>query len=217
MIPMMTKVSLVRHGLVENPGQVYYGRLPGFGLAPLGQAQAAAAGDYLKDGAVDAIYHSPMLRARQTAEIIRSRCGQTTPLAECDLLNEILSAYDGQSVAEMERRDWDFYHEVSLPYEQPEDVLARIVAFFDLARHKHPGRHVVGVSHADPIAFAIMWANQLPLSADQRKQLIVCGVPDSYPAPASISTFSFAATAERALLEFCYHAPSVPGTGPNDA
>ncbi|MBP6016540.1 MAG: histidine phosphatase family protein [Candidatus Promineofilum sp.] len=214
---MKTKISLVRHGLVENPGEVYYGRLPGFGLAQLGQAQAAAAGDYLSEDAVDVIYHSPMLRAFQTAEIIQSRCGPTTPLVECDLLNEIHSAYDGQSVAEMERRDWNFYLEVSPPYEQPEDVLARIVAFFDLVREKHPGRHVVGVSHADPISFAVMWANSLPVSAEQRKQLVVCGVPDGYPAPASISTFSFANTGERELLEFCYHAPPVPGTGQHEA
>lgn len=206
---MTTKISLVRHGLVENPGKVYYGRLPGFGLAQLGQTQAAAAGDYLKGDAVAVIYHSPMLRARQTAEIIRSLCGGATPLVECDLLNEIHSAYDGQSVAEMERRDWDFYRQVSPPYERPEDVLARIVAFFDLARERHPGRHVVGVSHADPIAFAILWANQLPVSANQRKQLVACGVPDSYPTPASISTFSFAETDERDLVEFCYHAPSI--------
>ncbi len=207
---MITKVSLVRHGLVENPGEVYYGRLPGFGLAQLGQAQAYATGEYLKDGDVAVIYHSPMLRALQTAEIIRSRCGRTTPLTECDLLNEIHSAYDGQPVAEMERRNWNFYHEVSPPHEQPEDVLARIVAFFDLVRDKHPGRHVVGVSHADPIAFAVLWANRLPASAEQRKQLVVCGVPDGYPAPASISTFSFADTDERELLAFAYHAPSVP-------
>lgn len=199
----------MRHGLVENPDEVYYGRLPGFGLAQVGQAQAAAAGDYLKGDAVAVIYHSPMLRARQTAEIIRSLCGGATPLVECDLLNEIHSAYDGQPVAEMERRDWDFYRQVSPPYERPEDVLARIVAFFDLARERHPGRHVVGVSHADPIAFAILWANQLPVSANQRKQLVACGVPDSYPTPASISTFSFAETDERDLVEFCYHAPSI--------
>jgi len=50
----------------------------------------------------------------------------------------------------------------------------------------------------------------LPASAEQRKQLVVCGVPDGYPAPASISTFSFADTDERELLAFAYHAPSVP-------
>ena len=77
----MTKISLIRHGLVHNPAEVYYGRLPGFGLAELGRAQAAAAGDYLAGAGIVAVYHSPMLRAFQTAEIVRSRCAASaTPI-----------------------------------------------------------------------------------------------------------------------------------------
>ena len=57
----MTKISLIRHGLVHNPAEVYYGRLPGYGLAALGRAQAAAAGDYLAGAGIVAVYHSPML------------------------------------------------------------------------------------------------------------------------------------------------------------
>jgi broad specificity phosphatase PhoE len=201
----MTRVSLVRHGLVENPGGVYYGRLEGFGLAAEGRAQAAAAGQHLAHEAVVAIYHSPLLRARQTAEILRAHCTATASLAECALLNEIYSPFDGRSVEEMERRDWNFYHEVSPPFEQPHDVLARILDFFELARQKYPRRHVVGVSHADPIAFAILWASALPISAEQRKRLFECGLPDSYPAPASISTFTFAEGNEGKLLDLSYH------------
>ena len=206
----MTKISLVRHGLVHNPGEVYYGRLPGFRLAELGRAQAAAAGDYLADAAVDAIYHSPMLRAYQTADILRSHCAATTQLAECTLLNEIHSPFDGRPIAEMERRNWNFYQEVDASFEQPEDIVARILRFFELAHAKHPGRHVIGVSHADPIAFTIMWASGLPLAAEARKRLVECGVSDGYPAPASISTFTFAEGHAGQLLEFRYHAPSAP-------
>jgi broad specificity phosphatase PhoE len=205
----MTKISLVRHGLVHNPDEVYYGRLPGFRLAERGRAQAVAAGDYLAGAAVEAIYHSPMLRALQTADILRSRCAATAPLAECTLLNEILSPFDGRPVAEMERRNWDFYHEVDGSFEQPKDIVARIMRFFELAREKYPGGHVVGVSHADPIAFTIMWANGLPLAAEARKHLVTCGVTDGYPAPASISTFTFAEDGAEQLPAFRYHAPGI--------
>lgn len=204
----MTKISLVRHGLVHNPDQVYYGRLPGFSLADRGRAQAAAAGDYLAQTDVDAVYHSPMLRAFQTATIVHSRCAMTAPLEECALLNEIFSPYDGHPVEEMERRNWDFYDGIAPPYEKPEDIAERLVRFFDLARQLHPNSHVVGVSHADPIAFAILWAHGMTLSADQRKQLQPCGVPDNYPAPASISTFTFAAGYDRTLVDFQYYAPN---------
>lgn len=203
----MTTVSLIRHGLVHNPKQVYYGRLPGFSLAERGRQQAATAGRYLQDQSIAVIYHSPMLRAAETAEIVLAHCGAEPPLVECSLLNEIHSVYDGRTVAEMEDREWDFYGDVSPPYEEPADVLERLIAFFELARREHPGGHVVGVSHADPIAFAILWAAGLPMSAEGRKRLTDCGIVDSYPAHASVSTFFFDESEDR-LVGFEYASPS---------
>lgn len=203
----MTTVSLIRHGLVHNPQQVYYGRLPGFSLAEQGRQQAAAAGRYLLDKPIAAIYHSPMLRAAETAEIVRAHCGAEPPLVETPLLNEIHSVYDGRTVKEMEGRDWNFYGDVSPPYEEPADVLERMIAFFELARREHPGGHVVGVSHADPIAFTILWAAGLPLSAEGRKRLTDCGIDDSYPAHASVSTFFFDES-QGELTGFEYASPS---------
>jgi broad specificity phosphatase PhoE len=198
----------VRHGLVENPGQVYYGRLDGFGLAAEGRAQAAAAGRYLAGDSVATIYHSPMLRARQTAAILRAQLAAPAPLEECALLNEIHSPYDGRPVAEMERIHWDFYYDISPPFEGPADVLARMLAFFERMRDDHPGAHVVGVSHGDPIAFAILWAFSLPVTAEQKKRLTSCGVPDGYPAPASVSTFTFDEESGGDVVDFCYHSPA---------
>jgi broad specificity phosphatase PhoE len=204
----MTKISLVRHGLVENPDEVYYGRLPGFKLADEGRAQAAAAGRYLAWESVAVVYHSPMLRAVQTAEVLCAQLDEPTPLVECDLLNEIHSPYDGQTAEEMERRDWDFYSEIDSSYEQPDEILARVLSFFEHVREKHPRQHVVGVSHGDPIAFAVLWAfGRLP-STQQRRYLLECGVSGSYPARASISTFTFADQGEGGLLSFRYHCPS---------
>lgn len=203
----MTKISLVRHGLVHNPDEVYYGRLPGFRLAELGREQAAATGRALALEDVSAVYHSPMQRAVETATIVRSFCATDAPLIECGLLNEIYSPYDGRTVEEMDRMDWDFYGINDPNYEQPEQILARMLKFFDQAREQHPGQHVVGVSHADPIAFAVVWAGGLPLTAEQRKRLVECGVPDNYPSPASISTFTFADTEERKLIDFRYQSP----------
>lgn len=45
----MQRVYLVRHGEVDNPGGVIYGRLPGFGLTPRGHDMAAAAADDLRE------------------------------------------------------------------------------------------------------------------------------------------------------------------------
>ena len=203
----MTAISLVRHGLVENPDEVYYGRLSGFGLAAAGREQAAAAGRYLATRPIVAIYHSPMQRTAETAAILRAYHPASPPLVELALLTEIHSPYDGLSVAEMERRQWDFYSQISAPYEFPTDIQARMLAFFDLVRQRHAGQHVVGVSHGDPIAFAILWAFGRPATAEQKQFLRECGVAGGYPVRASVSTFSWPDDASGSRPDFSYYAP----------
>jgi broad specificity phosphatase PhoE len=65
-----TNVHLIRHGEVDNPHHVVYADLPGYGLSPLGHAQATAAADYLSDLPLRRVISSPLLRARQTAAAI---------------------------------------------------------------------------------------------------------------------------------------------------
>ena len=212
----MTTVLLVRHGLVDNPRQVYYGRLPGFGLAEEGREQARSAGRRLAHEPIAAIYHSPMQRAVETAAIVRAEQPAAPPLLATPLLNEIHSPYDGRSVAEMEDRDWDFYSDLAgmaapaagaPPYETPPAVLARVLSFFELVRAAHPGQHVVGISHGDPISFAIMWACGLTPSVSQSRLLPEWGIPGNYPAPASVSTFVLAGGEETKLIDFHYQVP----------
>lgn len=71
-----TRISFVRHGTVDNPRDVFYGRLPGFVLSVEGDRQARAAAEALRHEPIAAIYTSPMRRARQTADIPTSnrRC-----------------------------------------------------------------------------------------------------------------------------------------------
>lgn len=211
---MLTTISLVRHGLVENPRRIYYGRLPGFVLAAEGREQAAAAGRYLAGADVAAVYHSPMERAAETAAILGAALPRPVPLVECALLNEIHSADDGRTTDEMKELDWNFYRAVAPPYENPADVLARIMEFFAFARGNHAGQHVAGVSHADPIAFAVMWSCGLSLSAEMRKQLEGCGIPEGYPSPASVSSFTFNA-ADNQLVGFHYLCPYTSSPRPN--
>jgi broad specificity phosphatase PhoE len=203
----MVTVSLVRHGLVENPRQVYYGRLAGFGLAAAGQAQAASAGRYLAAQPIAAVYHSPMQRAAETAAILAAQLPTLAPLIECAWLNEIHSPHDGLPMAELERRNWDLYGDLAAPYELPEAILTRVLAFFDHARANHAGQHVVGVSHGDPIAFAVLWANGYPSTAKSQHALRNCGLPIGYPVHASISTFMLGDSVADGALGYSYHEP----------
>ncbi|MFW5941221.1 MAG: histidine phosphatase family protein [Chloroflexota bacterium] len=188
----MTTIHLVRHGHIVNPEGVYHGRLPGFPLSDEGREQAAAAGAWLREKPIAAIYCSPMLRTRQTGEIIRDALRPPPPLHVEPLLNEVYSPFDGRSHDEMAARNWDFYTGIDAPYEQPQDILNRVLAFFDRARREHEGQHVVGVTHADPLAFLWLWVREHALTPEDRKRLDAFGLPDAYPATASISTFVFA-------------------------
>lgn len=184
-----TSISLVRHGLVANPDNVYYGRLAGFSISDEGREQAKAAAEALAAEDVVALYSSPMQRAQQTAAILGVVLGLEP--RENELLHEIYSAYDGSPVAEMEARNWDGYTGTGPPYEQPIDILDRMRRFLDEMREQFPGQHTVGVTHADPIAFTILWALGEELVVSKRGTLDRHGFMDVYPAPASITTFRF--------------------------
>src|ERR1700758_5384497 len=68
-------VHLVRHGEVDNPGGVLYGRLPGFYLSEAGLLVAKAAADFLAGRDITAVRSSPLERALQTAEPIAAEFG----------------------------------------------------------------------------------------------------------------------------------------------
>lgn len=79
------QLHLVRHGEVDNPDGILYGRLPGFGLTPRGRHMAFLAADELRDRGrkYSALYASPLLRAQQSARPISETLGlrvQTEPL-----------------------------------------------------------------------------------------------------------------------------------------
>src|ERR1700759_1292711 len=68
-----TVVHLLRHGEVENPKGVIYGRIPGFGLSEDGRMMAKAAADHLAERDVVAIFPPPRERAGETAEPLAER------------------------------------------------------------------------------------------------------------------------------------------------
>lgn len=60
-------IHLVRHGEVDNPGRVLYGRLPGFRLSALGQRMATSAADSLAGKPVRRLISSPLQRTQESA------------------------------------------------------------------------------------------------------------------------------------------------------
>ncbi len=60
-------VHLVRHGEVENPEGILYGRLPGYGLSGRGRRMAQAAAESFDGRQVAAIVASPLQRTQESA------------------------------------------------------------------------------------------------------------------------------------------------------
>lgn len=185
-----TIVHLVRHGYVHNPNAIVYGRLPRFRLSAEGQSQAQAAGEALSHKPLAAIYSSPLLRARQTAQAIRSFHASLS-VRLVPLLVEISSPYDGVKISAMEARKWDLYSGNQHPHEQPEQIAERGRQFLQRMRSTHPGQQVVAVTHGDVLAFTIMWAKGETPNWQRKAQMARFGFSDNYPQTASITSFMF--------------------------
>ena len=68
-------VHLVRHGEVENPHGILYGRIPGYHLSETGRLMAKTAADYLAGRDVTVLKSSPLERALETAEPFAAEFG----------------------------------------------------------------------------------------------------------------------------------------------
>src|SRR5262249_41370636 len=90
-----TVVHLVRHGEVENPQRVLYGRLTGFHLSAEGRVMARAAADFLAGGDVTVLRSSPLERALETAEPLAAQFG--LPVVVDERLVEPWNHFEGMT------------------------------------------------------------------------------------------------------------------------
>jgi len=64
---MSSTVHVARHGEVENPQKILYGRQPGWRLSNRGQEMAQVLGEWSKSIDLGALHVSPLQRAQETA------------------------------------------------------------------------------------------------------------------------------------------------------
>jgi broad specificity phosphatase PhoE len=151
-----TVVHLVRHGQVENPRRVLYGRLPGYSLSARGQAQAGLLARHFADVPLAAVLASPLERAQQTATPIAATHGLEL---RTDLrLIESSNVFEGVAgnVAWYILRHpkiWWQLRDLRAPSwgERNVDMVERVHAVVDAVRDEFAGQHVVLVSHQAPI------------------------------------------------------------------
>ena len=191
--------------MVHNPQGVFYGRLPRYSLSTEGHQQAEAVAWFFADRPLAAIYSSPMLRARQTAQAVAARHPRLRVHIH-RLLNEVHVPIQGLPLSEGIARGWDLYTGNQPPFERVEDIFSRMLRFTAAVRQRHAGQEVLAVTHGDPIGFLMLWAQRRPVTALNKAPLY-----QNYLAVGSVTTlvFTTASTEETPALEY-----SVPHSGP---
>jgi probable phosphomutase (TIGR03848 family) len=180
--PAPTLVLLVRHGLTPTTGKVLPGRAKGLHLSDQGKAQAEAVAERVAAlSPIDAIYASPLERARETAAPIARRTGKAVRvergLLECDF-----GEWTGGELKVLAKRpEWSTIQRWPSGFRFPEgesfpEMQARVNATLARLTAAHPGGRIVAVSHADPIKAAVASALGTPLDLFQRIAISTCSV-----------------------------------------
>jgi broad specificity phosphatase PhoE len=154
----MPTIHLVRHGEVENPKGVIYGRLPGFHLSERGQKQAEAAGERLADRDVGVIWASPMERAQETAQAINKHHGLEIVTDERVTESQTTVEGVGRTLKAflMAPRHWWHFRNPWTPSwgESFVEIKTRMLEAVRAATEQADGREVVIVSHQTPVLVA---------------------------------------------------------------
>src|SRR3954471_21679880 len=169
-----TLVLYVRHGQTATTGTTLPGRAPGLHLSDAGREQAAgAAGRVAELSRVDAVYASPLERARETgAPIAAARQLKVTVdrgLLECDFGDWT----GGELKKLMKLPEWRTVQGYPSGFRFPGgesfvEMQDRMVATVQRLAARHLGGVVVCVSHADPIKAAVAQAVGTHLDLFQR-------------------------------------------------
>lgn len=190
MLTTQIHISFIRHGLVHNPENIIYGRMPGYRLSIQGIEDARRAAEALKDVPLKAVYSSPLLRTRQTAkELLRHH--PTLKLAISSLLTEVNTAFEGQPESHLKEVFGDVYAKAGKKHEQPHDILERSMKFIQKIRKTHAGGHVAAVTHGDVILFLQLWANGYKATAGNKLNLATITSLREYPATGSVTTLTY--------------------------
>lgn len=174
-----TIVHLLRHGEVDNPNKVMYGRLPGYHLSAVGHRMAERAAKALTDRDISYLVSSPLERARETAAPLAEALGLAVALDE--RLIEAGNRFEGRPFGPGDRallhpRAWPllanpFRPSWGEPYLQ---VARRMLAAVEAARLAAQGHEAVCVSHQLPIWTLRRYVRHQRLWHDPRRRQ--CGL-----------------------------------------
>ncbi|MFT4186272.1 MAG: histidine phosphatase family protein [Micrococcaceae bacterium] len=153
-----TIVHLLRHGEVDNPNNILYGRLPGFHLSELGNEMAQLVYDnFLAGRDVSYLASSPLERTLETAAPAAK--GFALEVHKDDRLIEGHNEFEGQKVNKKtftNRKNLRYLHNPFKPSwgESYKDIVTRMQVAIETAAKKAEGHEALLVSHQLPIWMA---------------------------------------------------------------
>lgn len=156
-----TIVHVCRHGQVQNPDHVLYGRLPGYGLSELGQAMAQRLGEHFAQTPLDHLRVSPLQRAKETLAPIAARHADL-PITEEPRVIEAANVFEGRNFGRFNQKLliptnwWHFRNPMRPSWGEPyRDIAVRMrAAIADMAASVPAGGQALVVAHQLPIYIA---------------------------------------------------------------
>jgi broad specificity phosphatase PhoE len=182
MTPVKTTVHLMRHGEVDNPEGVLYGRRDGFHLTPRGREMAQVVADAIKHRDITHLRVSPLERAQETAAPLAKARG--LEIVTDDRVIESANDFEGRSFKRgprdmLDPRVWTkLYNPLRPSWGEPyKEISARMMAAVEDARDAARGHEAVIVSHQLPIWTTRMHVEKRSMLHDPRKrQCTLCSL-----------------------------------------
>ena len=171
----ITVVHLMRHGEVDNPDGVLYGRLAGYHLSELGRQMADRVAEHLADRDITYVCASPLERAQETATPIAKAHG--LDLATDARLIEAENVFQGKTFgvgdgALKRPANWKHLFNPFKPSwgEPYAEQVVRMMGALDAAKDAARGHEAVLVSHQLPIWIVRCAVEKRRLWHDPRKR-----------------------------------------------
>jgi broad specificity phosphatase PhoE len=173
---MSTTVHVARHGEVENPKKILYGRQPGWRLSTRGQQMAETLGEWSKSINLGALHVSPLQRAQETAAPIARAHG--IEITTDERLIEAANIFEGKSFelgsgVLKHPSSWrHLYNPWKPSWGEPyEEQINRMLAAIFAARKAANGKDAIVVSHQLPIWILRSAIEGRSLLHDPRKRI----------------------------------------------
>ncbi len=173
---MSTTVHVARHGEVENPNKILYGRQPGWRLSNRGQQMAETLGEWSKPLNIGALHVSPLQRAQETAAPIARAHG--LEITTDERLIEAGNVFEGKSFelgsgVLKHPASWrHLYNPWKPSWGEPyEEQINRMLAAVFAAHKAANGKDAIIVSHQLPIWILRSAIEGRSLLHDPRKRI----------------------------------------------